>query len=93
MRIEKNDGLFYFLLKLIELGGGEKLAEGHFQTVAELFDGRDGNFPPAWVEQTVHGRRGTPEMFASEFGVMPRSPHSPLMRCATASLTDILSPQ
>ena len=34
----------------------------------------------------------TPEMFASEFGVMPRSPHSPLMRCATASLTHILSP-
>ena len=55
MRIEKNDGSFYFLLKLVELGGGEKLAEGHFQAVAELFDGRDGNFPPAWVEQTVHG--------------------------------------
>lgn len=55
MRIEKNDGSFYFLLKLIELGGGEKLAEGDIEAVAELFDGRDGNFPPAWVEQTVHG--------------------------------------
>ena len=58
MRIEKNDGSFYFLLKLVELGGGEKLAECDIEAVAELFDGRDGNFPPAWVEQTVHGRRG-----------------------------------
>ena len=31
MRIEKNDGSFYFLLKLVELGGGEKLAEGDIE--------------------------------------------------------------
>ena len=55
MRIEKNDGSFYFLLKLIEYGRGEEFAEGDIEAVAELLDGRDGNFPPAWVEQTVHG--------------------------------------
>ena len=56
MRIEKNDGSFYFLLKLIEYGSGEEFAEGDIEAVAELLDGRDGRTAVPAVDYVVHRR-------------------------------------